>query len=95
MNPARMPRSPRETVVSVLTPSLNRIQRDTGAIQCARAAERRVTLRLMPGGGHSMFTWRSLASPMLAWMTPRLTVEADRMGGRPFVPGGPGEGGAC
>jgi hypothetical protein len=31
-----------------------------------------VTLWLVPGGGHSMFTWRALIPPMLEWMTPRL-----------------------
>jgi S-formylglutathione hydrolase FrmB len=50
--------------------------------QLLQIRQPRVTLRLVPGGGHSMFTWRSLASPMLAWMTPRLTAEADLRGGR-------------
>jgi len=31
-----------------------------------------VTLRLVPSGGHTMFTWRLLIPPMLEWMTPRL-----------------------
>jgi len=45
--------------------------------QLLQIRQPRVTLRLVPGGGHSMFTWRSLAPPMLEWMTPRLTAEAD------------------
>jgi enterochelin esterase-like enzyme len=36
-----------------------------------------VTLKLVPGGGHTMFTWRTLLPPMLEWMTPKLTQEAD------------------
>jgi hypothetical protein len=31
-----------------------------------------VTLRVVPGGGHSMFTWRSLMPSLLEWMTPQL-----------------------
>ena len=50
--------------------------------QLLQIRQPRVTLRLVPGGGHSMFTWRSLTSPMLAWMTPRLAAEADLRGGR-------------
>jgi enterochelin esterase-like enzyme len=50
--------------------------------QLLQIRQPRATLRLVPGGGHSMFTWRSLASPMLAWMTPRLTAEADLSGWR-------------
>jgi enterochelin esterase-like enzyme len=34
-----------------------------------------VQLRLVPGGGHSMFTWRVLIKPMLAWMTPELATN--------------------
>jgi len=30
------------------------------------------------GGGHSMFTWRGLVPPMLAWMTPRLARRGER-----------------
>jgi enterochelin esterase-like enzyme len=41
-----------------------------------------VTLRLVPGGGHSMFTWRSLVPPMLEWMTPRIASEANRASAR-------------
>ena len=35
-----------------------------------------VTLKFVPGGGHTMFTWRALIPPMLEWMTPRVTTEA-------------------
>ena len=31
-----------------------------------------VTLKVVSGGGHTMFTWRALMPPMLEWMTPRL-----------------------
>jgi enterochelin esterase-like enzyme len=38
-----------------------------------------VTLKIVPGGGHTMITWRALIPPMLEWMTPQLargvTVE--------------------
>jgi S-formylglutathione hydrolase FrmB len=34
-----------------------------------------VQLRLDPGGGHSMLTWRALLPPMLEWMTPRLATN--------------------
>jgi hypothetical protein len=26
----------------------------------------------VPGGGHTMFTWRALMPPLLEWMTPQL-----------------------
>jgi enterochelin esterase-like enzyme len=35
-----------------------------------------VTLKVVSGGGHTMFTWRALMSPMLEWMTPRLADVA-------------------
>jgi enterochelin esterase-like enzyme len=35
-----------------------------------------VTLKLVPGGGHTMFTWRALLAPMLSWMTPDLATRA-------------------
>jgi enterochelin esterase-like enzyme len=35
-----------------------------------------VTLALVPGGGHTMLTWRDLLPPMLSWMTSRLASEA-------------------
>ena len=31
---------------------------------------------LAAGGGHTMFTWRDLVTPMLEWMTPQLAEEA-------------------
>jgi enterochelin esterase-like enzyme len=34
-----------------------------------------VRLRLVPGGGHSMYTWRVLVPPMLEWMTPKLATN--------------------
>jgi enterochelin esterase-like enzyme len=35
-----------------------------------------VTLKVVPGGGHTMFTWRALMPPLLEWMTPRLFAAA-------------------
>jgi enterochelin esterase-like enzyme len=35
-----------------------------------------VTLKVVSGGGHTMFTWRALMPPMLEWMTPRLADVA-------------------
>ncbi len=34
-----------------------------------------VQLKLVPGGGHTMFTWRVLVPPMLEWMTPKLAAN--------------------
>jgi enterochelin esterase-like enzyme len=34
-----------------------------------------VTLKIVPGGGHTMVTWRALIPPMLEWMTPQLASE--------------------
>jgi enterochelin esterase-like enzyme len=34
-----------------------------------------VQLQLVPGGGHSMSTWRVLVPPMLEWMTPKLAMN--------------------
>jgi enterochelin esterase-like enzyme len=31
-----------------------------------------VVLKVVPGGGHTMFTWRALMPPLLEWMTPQL-----------------------
>jgi enterochelin esterase-like enzyme len=45
-----------------------------------------VTLKIVPGGGHTMFTWRTLLPPMLEWMTPQLAtaaVSAQPRGGHP------------
>jgi enterochelin esterase-like enzyme len=33
-------------------------------------------LKIVSGGGHTMFTWRALMSPLLEWMTPRLADVA-------------------
>jgi enterochelin esterase-like enzyme len=35
-----------------------------------------VPLKVVPGGGHTMYTWRMLLPQMLTWMTTRLTAEA-------------------
>jgi enterochelin esterase-like enzyme len=35
-----------------------------------------VPLKIVPNGGHTMYTWRVLLPQMLAWMTPRLAREA-------------------
>lgn len=35
-----------------------------------------VVLKVVPGGGHTMFTWRALMPPLLGWMTPRLAANA-------------------
>jgi enterochelin esterase-like enzyme len=35
-----------------------------------------VTLKVVSGGGHTMFTWRALMPPMLEWMTPRIAYVA-------------------
>jgi S-formylglutathione hydrolase FrmB len=35
-----------------------------------------VTLKIIPGGGHTMYTWRQLLAPMLQWMTPNLAKQA-------------------
>jgi enterochelin esterase-like enzyme len=34
-----------------------------------------VVLKVVPGGGHTMFTWRALMPPLLEWMTPQLADE--------------------
>jgi enterochelin esterase-like enzyme len=34
-----------------------------------------VPLKIVPGGGHTMITWRALMPPMLEWMTPRLAKQ--------------------
>jgi enterochelin esterase-like enzyme len=35
-----------------------------------------VQLKLIPGGGHTMYTWRLLLPQLLSWITPRLAHEA-------------------
>jgi enterochelin esterase-like enzyme len=44
--------------------------------QLVQSRQPEVTLKLVPGGGHTMFTWRALMPPMLEWMTQRLATEA-------------------
>jgi enterochelin esterase-like enzyme len=34
-----------------------------------------VPLKIVPGGGHTMITWRALIPPLLEWMTPQLATE--------------------
>jgi enterochelin esterase-like enzyme len=34
-----------------------------------------VPLKIVPGGGHTMITWRALIPPMLEWMTPQLAND--------------------
>lgn len=36
-----------------------------------------VTVRLVPGGGHTMLTWRLLLPPMLTWMTRGLAEQVE------------------
>ncbi|HET9898555.1 MAG TPA: alpha/beta hydrolase-fold protein [Streptosporangiaceae bacterium] len=55
-----------------------------------------VRLMLVPGGGHTMSTWRVLVPPMLEWMTPKLAenvklvlARAKRVAQSPAL-GGPG-----
>ena len=37
-----------------------------------------VPLKIVPGGGHTMITWRALMPPLLEWMTPKLANEVIR-----------------
>jgi len=41
-----------------------------------------VTLKLVRGGGHTMYTWRKLLTPMLHLMTPKLEDKAARANSR-------------
>ena len=43
--------------------------------QLLRIRQPQVTLKTVPGGGHTMTTWRALIPPMLEWMTPQLAHE--------------------
>jgi enterochelin esterase-like enzyme len=36
-----------------------------------------VPLKVVPGGGHTMITWRALIPPMLEWMTPQLANQVN------------------
>jgi enterochelin esterase-like enzyme len=47
--------------------------------QLVKLRQPTVTLQLVPGGGHTMFTWRALMPPMLEWMTPGLATNAARV----------------
>jgi enterochelin esterase-like enzyme len=44
--------------------------------QLLQLRQPQVPLRLVPDGGHTMFTWRTLVPQLLSWMTPRLANEA-------------------
>jgi hypothetical protein len=37
-----------------------------------------VPLDLVPNGGHDATVWRGALRPMFSWMTPQLTVQAQR-----------------
>jgi hypothetical protein len=41
-----------------------------------------VTLKVVKGGGHTMFTWRALMPPLLEWMTTRLDTVATTLHAR-------------
>ena len=43
--------------------------------QLLQIRQPQVTLKVVPGGGHTMITWRALIPPMLEWMTPQLAHE--------------------
>jgi len=43
--------------------------------QLLQIRQPQVILKTVPGGGHTMITWRALIPPMLEWMTPRLAQE--------------------
>ena len=51
-----------------------------------------VTLRAVPGGGHTMFTWRALMPPLLEWMTPRIEAAALTAFQRPRPASSPSKG---
>jgi enterochelin esterase-like enzyme len=40
--------------------------------QLVQTRQPSVTLKIVPGGGHTMFTWRALMPSLLEWMTPQL-----------------------
>ena len=44
--------------------------------QLLQVRQPEVTLKMVRGGGHTMFTWRALMPSLLEWMTPRLAQEA-------------------
>jgi enterochelin esterase-like enzyme len=43
--------------------------------QLLQIRQPKVILKTVPGGGHTMITWRALIPPMLEWMTPQLAHE--------------------
>jgi len=43
--------------------------------QLLQIRQPQVTLKVVPGGGHTMITWRALIPPVLEWMTPQLAHE--------------------
>jgi enterochelin esterase-like enzyme len=56
---------------------------DHGDVDAAQAFERQllarqpnVVLDIVPGGSHTMTTWRALVPPLLEWMTPKLAQAA-------------------
>jgi enterochelin esterase-like enzyme len=59
--------------------------KDASGLRAARQFQRLVLARqpgvqliVLPGGGHTMTTWRALVPSMLEWMTPLLTANAQR-----------------
>ena len=57
--------------------------------QLLQLRQPQVPLSLVPGGGHTMFTWRLLLPQLLTWMTPRLAREAAAAGRSAGPPGRP------
>ena len=41
-----------------------------------------VPLKIVPGGGHTMITWRALIPPLLEWMSPQLASEVSLQAAR-------------
>jgi enterochelin esterase-like enzyme len=50
--------------------------------QLLQLRQPQVQLKIVPGGGHTMYTWRMLLPQMLSWMTPLLADEAATAGAR-------------
>jgi enterochelin esterase-like enzyme len=48
--------------------------------QLLQLREPTVQLKVVPAGGHTMYTWRMLLPPMLSWMTSRLASEVSQRG---------------
>ncbi len=51
--------------------------------QLAQLHQPSVELHTVPGGGHTMYTWRALVPQMLRWMTPRLAAAVAYETGHP------------